>query len=380
MKILAIGDPHFKVDNTEETIHFSNLLSTYLEENQDIEYIVVLGDVLHDHEKLNTFALNNAVEFFKMLISHKRKVYCLVGNHDATSNTIFLSDNHWMKILKGWDGLTVVDKPIKVNLSSTDHGSDTYHGTEEEFIVLCPYVPPGRFVEALNYISDWNKSKIVFGHQEVDGVKMGMIVANGVEEWKEEYPMLILGHIHDKQKLNNNVYVVGSCLQHSYGEGSDKSLALINVPLKDVGFDDIEEIYLEIKKKKIIYADVSEFKEIQEKIRNENKNIEYKIVFSGNESDFKAIKNSTIYKDTLDMEKVKNITFKNKLKKDKKIVNDKGEEIEELKDKNIEELNNDFYECLTKLIIEENDPYLQSLYEHILYGKDDMSDKDVLFI
>lgn len=372
MKILAIGDPHFKVDNTEETIHFSSLLSKYLDENKDIEYIVVLGDVLHDHEKLNTFALNNAVEFFKMLISHKRKVYCLVGNHDATSNTIFLSDNHWMKILKGWDDLTIVDKPIKVNLSN-----------ENEFIVLCPYVPPGRFVEALNYISDWNNSKIVFGHQEVDGVKMGMIVANGVEEWKQEYPMLILGHIHDKQKLNNNVYVVGSCLQHSYGEGSDKSLALININpnpnsnRKEITFDNIEEVYLEIKKKKIIYADVSEFKEIQEKIKNESKNIEYKIVFSGNESDFKAIKNSTIYKDTLDMEKVKNITFKNKIKKEKKVINENEEEINE----DIKEIgNNDFYECLTKLIVEENDPYLQSLYEHILYGKDDMSDKDVLFI
>jgi D-alanyl-D-alanine carboxypeptidase len=98
---------------------------------------------------------------------------------------------------------------------------------------------------------------------------------------------------------------VGSSLQHSYGEGSDKSLALIELT-KEIGFDNIEEIYLEIKRKKIMYANVNELEELSNKIKDlEDNNIEYKIVLSGEESDFKAIKNSSLYKETKLLENVK---------------------------------------------------------------------------
>ena len=126
-KILCIGDPHFRVDNIDETRIFTTNLSKYLDENE-IDIIIVMGDVLHTHEKIHTFALNAAFDFFKMLSSKNKPVYSLVGNHDATSNTIFLTNNHWMNVLKGWKNITVVDYPTKVE-------------TNESFIVLCPYVP-----------------------------------------------------------------------------------------------------------------------------------------------------------------------------------------------------------------------------------------------
>ena len=251
MKILCIGDPHFRVDNIEETKIFTTNLSKYLDKNE-IDIVIVMGDVLHTHEKIHTFALNAAFDFFKMLSSKNKPIYCLVGNHDATSNTIFLTNNHWMNVLKGWTNINIVDFPIKVLIGKHD-------------IVLCPYVPDGRFVEALNHVEDWRESICVFGHQLIDGAKMGMIVAKDVEKWKEEYPMLVSGHIHDKQWIGKNVYYTGSSLQHSFGEGGDKSLAIIDIN-EDTRID-IEEIYLEIKKKKIIYADVSELDDIKEKIK-----------------------------------------------------------------------------------------------------------------
>ena len=207
-----------------------------------------------------------------MLISHNKHVFCLVGNHDATSNTIFLTQNHWLNVLKGWDGLTIVDYPIIY-----------------ENLTLCPYVPEGRFIEALSVLNDdWKKCNIVFAHQTLNGAKMGPIISSNVEEWLEEYPLLISGHMHDKQKVKKNLYYTGSSMQHSFGEGDDKSIALITVEDGEV---DIEEVYLEIKKKKIIYADISELEEIKEKIKDD---IEYKIVLSGNESEFNALKNSTL--------------------------------------------------------------------------------------
>lgn len=356
-RMLLIGDPHFRIDNVDETAIFSTHLHNFLTNHPEIDMIVVLGDILHNHEKLHTSALNVAVDFFKMLISFNRNLYCLVGNHDATSNQIFLTDNHWLKVLKEWPGITIVDKPLKVNL-------------QDGCAVLCPYVPDGRLVEALNTLDDWKNAKYICAHQLIDGAKMGPIVAQGVEEWKEEYPFLFLGHLHDKQRIGKNAYAVGSSLQHSYGEGSDKSLALIDLS-KQIGFDNIEEIYLEIKRKKIMYANVNELEELSNKIKDlEDNNIEYKIVLSGEESDFKAIKNSSLYKETKLLENVKDVVFKHKL--NKKIENETSEI-------SSNENEDDFIKCLEELIQKENDPFLTSLYEHVLMGKDDISDKDVLF-
>ncbi len=352
---LCIGDPHFKLDNIEDTRQFISNLDKYLSAHDEINYIVVMGDVLHTHEKLHTTALNVAVDFFKMLVSHKRNIYCLVGNHDATSNTIFLTTNHWMNILKGWKYLSIIDYPTKVKI-------------EDIFVVMCPYVPEGRFIEALDKIEDWKEAKIVFGHQTVNGAKMGMIVAKDIDDWKQEYPLLISGHIHDKQIIGENVYYTGSSLQHSFGEGGDKSLAKFLFPglNEKIKISEIEEVYLEIKKKKIIYADVSELEEIQEKLKEKSSDTEYKIVLSGNESDFKALKNSSLFKDTIDLDNVKDIKFKTKQK--------------ELNKENTEEIEDDFYKCLESLVLKNGDPYLISIFEHLLYGKEDISDKDVFFM
>ena len=102
--------------------------------------------------------------------------------------------------------------------------------------------------------------------------------------------------------------------------------------------------------------------EIQEKILN-NEDIEYKIVLKGKESELKALKQSSLYKETLDMDNVKKITFKATFK-------DEGEP---------KILEDDFVECLQSLVYKENNPYLESLYEHLLYGKEDKSDGDIFF-
>ncbi len=368
-KILAIGDPHFKVDNIEESKILTDNLSLFLSQNTDIEIIVVLGDILHNHEKLHTVALNNAINFFTMLTSHKRRCFCLVGNHDATSNTIFLTDNHWMNVLKGWDGLTIVDHPIIEFINETD------------FITLCPYVPDGRFTEALSHIisttklsdiriNDWKGSKCIFSHQLFDGVKMGAIMAQNVEEWKEEYPFCINGHIHENQRPKDNLYIPGSAMQEGYGDMTDKIVALITLN-EGLGSSDeskipqIDEIDLNVKRKKIIYTTVDEIDTIHTKLEK-NENIDYKIVVKGSDAELKALKNSSKYKDALEINNVKKISFKTTWKENEKL------------DDKIS-LEDDFVECLQSLVSKEDNPYLSSLYEHIMYGSEDKSDKDVFF-
>ena len=99
------------------------------------DIIVLLGDLLHTHEKIHTAPLNKALEF----IDSMRKiayVFVLVGNHDYINAVQFLTENNWLNSLKEWDNVTIVDKVIT-------------HIHHQNKIVLLPYVHPGRFEEAL---------------------------------------------------------------------------------------------------------------------------------------------------------------------------------------------------------------------------------------
>lgn len=345
MKFLCIGDPHFKVDNYEETNDFIKKLEEYIKNNIDIiDYIIVLGDILHNHEKLHTSALNIATNFFKMLVKYKQnKVYCLVGNHDAISNTIFLTDNHWLNVLKEWNTINIIDKPYKLDL-------------DDHFIIMSPYVPDGMLHKALNYIPEWKKSSIIFAHQLLNGAKMGAIITENVEEWKDDYPLLVSGHIHDKQKIKKNLYYSGSSLQHAYGESSDKTICLI-----DSNTLDINEIDLKIMTKKIVYIDSENLKNLNIDFK-ENENI--KLVVSGDYNFFKEYKNSEFIK-----EKFKNI--------DKVVFKQKNIE----RKQNKYESFNDYLFLIEHMVKETQDEQLYSFYQNIIYNKPDKSEiVDVLII
>jgi DNA repair exonuclease SbcCD nuclease subunit len=355
MSILFIGDPHFRVDNVNESNKFIQEIKRILE-SYSIDFVVVLGDILHTHEKLHTFALNSAFQFFKMLTAYK-KTYCLVGNHDATSNTIFLSDNHWLNILKEWDNLTIVDTPIQVSLANKN-------------IIMCPYVPDGRFEEALNHISDWKTFDLVVGHQLLNGAKMGPIIASGVEEWKKEWPLLISGHIHDKQRPQSNIFYTGSAMQHAFGESGDKTLYLYNIALNEG-----EEISLHVPRKEIVYVDINHMENIEEKIENMIKNdITVKIVIKGDMSDIKATKDTRLIKKLENLKGVKSVIFKEKQpdnisSENKSVVNDNSDSSEK-----------EFELILQSIVKTKDDVYLESLLNHMLSGGEDLSDKDVFFI
>ena len=107
MKVLAIGDPHFMITNIKNIEIFMEKLFTLIE-NQKPELIVMLGDLLLEHERLHITPLNKH-DFIKKL-SHFALTYCLVGNHDLLNNRQYLSENHWMNAMKEWGNVKIVDK------------------------------------------------------------------------------------------------------------------------------------------------------------------------------------------------------------------------------------------------------------------------------
>ena len=139
MKILAIGDTHFRVNNIDMISMFiEKLLQATTEIKPDI--VVLLGDILHDHERLHTTPMNKAYEMIRSLRDIS-PVFVLVGNHDMINHRQFLSDKHWMNAMKEWNNVYIVDKTLHLQFFDKNNSRTQ--------ISFCPYVAPGRFVEAL---------------------------------------------------------------------------------------------------------------------------------------------------------------------------------------------------------------------------------------
>lgn len=351
--VLTIGDPHFKLDNIPEVEMFIDRMENLVKEKEP-DIIVCLGDLLHTHERLHTIALNKAYEFIEKM-SQLCKIYVIVGNHDYISNREFLTNNHWMNGMKKWNNVTIVDKVIKQTVN------------EEEFIFL-PYVPPGRFIEALDTIdgADWNNASCIFAHQEFAGCKMGAITSIEGDNWLESYPKVVSGHIHSRQIPQSNIYYPGSAMQHAFGESEKNIIAYLTFNNKRY---EKEEVDLLLPRKKIIYMNVEDIDEY-----NIEEDIEDKIKLSvtGNYEQFKALKKTKKYKDIID--KGVKISFKQK-KLEREEREEGGEEGEEKKEVDGVE----FKRVLEEMINKKKDEYLLQAFEYVINGRA-LNVEDVFFL
>jgi DNA repair exonuclease SbcCD nuclease subunit len=270
MKILFSGDPHIKTDNHIDV----DILLSELEkicQSITVDLIIVGGDIMHYHERIFTQALNKTLHFIKTLSKYAH-IDILVGNHDMINNQQFLTSNHWLNVFSE-KNISVIDKPIKKQI--------------DKFIfMLCPYVFPGRFIEALETVDkNWKECNVIFAHQEFKGCKMGSIISVEGDEWKKEYPQIISGHIHDNQIINN-IYYPGTPLQHSFGDSEKRIVCYIDENNKIINLD------LNVPKKKIVKATLSTLPEIKE--------TSMKIKLSATQEEFKLFKQSDQYKEYID--------------------------------------------------------------------------------
>lgn len=345
VKILFIGDPHIQVSNLPEVeLFMARLINLATEQKPDL--IIIAGDLLHNHERLHTLALNKAYDMVNdmRLIS---KTYVLVGNHDYIQNQQFLTQNHWMTGLKEWDNTIIVDKVMSENIRG------------EKFIFV-PYVPPGRFEDALNtFAGEWKDASCIFAHQEFAGCKMGAIVSVEGDKWPLDNPHVISGHIHSRQSPQSNIYYSGSAMQHAFGESEKNIIACLT--FQDGQYHN-NEVDLKLPRKRIVYMDVEDI---------DNYNVpdtedKVKITITGSYEQFKALKKTKKYKDILKKEGAK-IVFKPKKLIQEDVVP------EDIKSEGT------FSTILDNLILEQKSSYLTQAYELVVKERE-IELNDVIFL
>jgi len=333
--ILTIGDPHFKVNNAIEMDRFVEKMLTFLDEtlkHETIHAIVLLGDILHDHEDIDLLALTRATKFIFEL-KKRTKVYLLIGNHDRRNNGIYCTDEHPFLGLMETEGVTVIHKPT----------IDTISGLNFFFI---PYVEPGRFFEALETIPEWKLCRAGFAHQEFYGAKMGHKRSEIGDKYDLEFPLVISGHIHDYDNLQENIVYVGTPIQHSFGDTDDKTISIFMFTNDSI---DHKRIDLKLPKKRIITIRSDE--ELKEYVLTPLDAGLVKVILRGDDAEVKAMMKSHIVK----LWKSYNINIAKKTER-KHIVKEKKKD--ETKERKTEKFNITLFRVL-------KEPELIELFEEI---------------
>lgn len=335
--ILFIGDQHFKTTNIPEVELFIKKITELAEEKKP-DLIVLGGDLLDCHERLHTVPLNKAYELINNMRSIS-KTYVLVGNHDIINNQQFLTENHWLNSMKEWENTIIVDKVITEIIN-------------ESKFVFVPYVPPGRFQEALVTLGedDWKNARCIFAHQEFFGCKMGSITSVEGDKWPLDYPEVVSGHIHSKQRPQKNIYYSGSAIQHAFGESTKNIIAHLTFRYESPGYE-LDEIDLNLPRKRIVYMDIEMIDDYNVPETKDN----IKITISGGYDQFKALKKTKKYK-KLVRDGIK-IVFK-----PKKIEHDN-----EISAKIVNETA--FSTILNEIVNHKNNSYLYSTYELVVNNK-----------
>jgi DNA repair exonuclease SbcCD nuclease subunit len=234
--ILVVGDPHFKINNVKETKLMVEAIVSLAEERKPT-IIVILGDVLDRHESVHVTPLTNATNFMARLIDIA-PLYILIGNHDRPNNSSYLTGEHPFTAVKHWKNTTVVENTFVTNIGDLP-------------IMFVPYVPPGRFQEAIDTV-EWNDPVIIFAHQEFKNAKMGAILSTKGDDWAIEKPLVVSGHIHDYDQLQDNIIYTGTPIQHAFGDRSDKTISWFELDAKGEVVKN-ERIDLGLPKKKMVY-------------------------------------------------------------------------------------------------------------------------------
>lgn len=341
MKFLCIGDQHIqpknipeidilisrlesllsicntKDENTKDTKEIekdTKLFSKYGTEKYD--FVVLMGDCLHTHEKLNTLCLSKAHDLIKM-ISLYTHCFVLLGNHDIINNSQEFPDEHPFVFASQMKNVTIINKMTAYTFNDNKIKEIDNKQIDNYSFILSPYVPDNRFVPLLTqtFNDKWTNVKFILGHQLIKGAKMGAIISEKGDIWKSTYPQLISGHIHDKQTLADNMYYTGSVLQHAFGEKGDKTILSVNLnslynnlidnKLTDNKSNDdnslkeyMTEINLHLPEKKLLYFEsikqLKNFKTVPE-------NTKIKISVSGSPEEFNAYMSTSKYKELKNM-------------------------------------------------------------------------------
>ena len=267
MSFLVIGDIHFKTTNSLQTdILHKEVIKTILEKNPD--FIILLGDLNDRHEKIDLAPFNRVERFLRDIHNTGKELFCLIGNHDLSGPKEYLTDIHAFNSFKMWKNTYIIDK--------CELFEREINGEIIKFI-CAPYVPNNMFLKSLkdcNLTDEIVKSSdIIFCHSEFSGSKINKLSKSICDIYPSDFPLNIAGHLHDEERVSNNLFYIGTPFQHSFSEKPNKGINIITIKDKKIN---IEKVKLTIPKKIMLTINYKDLYLI--KLPEDNSEIKVKII------------------------------------------------------------------------------------------------------
>lgn len=211
-KIMFIGDPHAQPNNLADLDSvFALALETIIQRQIDAVYI--MGDLFHTHAILRQEVIDfyrKRIKFLKGGNQFKPQVF--VGNHDLLGPTNG-SINAISLVLS--DMVGVIDKPTGL--------------LDEPTIWGVPFVPDNKeFVRICNEVVPHNA--ILLCHQTFEGSQFenGFYAPEGVDQKLIPQPLVISGHIHNRQQVGKVIYIGTPRAVTANEANQDKGLAILD--------------------------------------------------------------------------------------------------------------------------------------------------------
>ncbi len=247
-RLFVVGDIHFAHGHLQEGEELIEALVLAVP-GGGVDAIILLGDILDTHNVCRQSPWDQACRLIKALAA-KAPTFVMMGNHDLINGSQFLTESHFFVAMKSWQNVVIVDKPTVLTIRD---GSNW-----ERSSILVPYVPPGRFREALDLCFDgvnhyeiesracsgptrlpfeWRTATVIFAHQEFKGMlndgKGCVWLSHKGDEWSDGLPRVVSGHIHDSGWLEDakgagqGVFYTGSSRQVAINENPNKNVWVV---------------------------------------------------------------------------------------------------------------------------------------------------------
>lgn len=274
-KILTIGDIHAKASNIKEVSELTKRIKQSIIAHEPTA-VIILGDLHDTFEKIHTQALNIIDVFFEDVTSTGVDIYYIIGNHCAINNSIFLEPDHAFNVFKNkYKNLKIIDNVEEININGLK-------------FLMCPYVPPGRFLEAIK--DRYNNATAIFAHQEFYNAQFAGITSEIGDKWPLDYPLVISGHIHERGSPQTNIQYIGTPYHTTFAEEGDKYISLFE--FNDDGAHKETLINLDMPKKMTVHLSVDEFMEY-----NIPSNSQVRIIVTGTTEQINKLQKSSKFKE-----------------------------------------------------------------------------------
>lgn len=190
IKVLRVGDPHVKINNLAES---AKLIEFVYQQAilHSVDRIEILGDLFHNHAVLRVEILSFWQRHLQYLAGFC-EVVALVGNHDQTGD--YEGNLHALnlyKLINSKFPIHIIDYPTRMGV-----------------FAYLPYIHHEEpFLEAANKLAE-EGAKTLVCHATFQGSQYdnGFYAPDGFDLEKLNYPLVISGHIHKRQRFGKAIY------------------------------------------------------------------------------------------------------------------------------------------------------------------------------